>query len=247
MKKYLTRITIISLISIFVLNIYFIRSILVMIPYNIINLKDSFLDEENLKIEIPKEENLDWYPIMNTFNAKYFSNFIKKDVDLIVYYTFGSFKNKYSNIFRKSSPTYSSFYGAYITRNNSNGEFIFTNSGNLILNDIKNILIYDYIHLVLEPLGYDEDVDIDFKIIQQNESDGRVTLIAEIYMNGLAHSYKKFNNNYLQYGTPDKYINEEFNPIKTYGKFIIEKDKNDINIIYYIINKNISVVKGWNY
>ncbi len=203
------------------------------------------MDEENIKIEIPQEENLDWYPIMNTFNAKYFSNFIKKDVDLVVYYTFGDFNNKHSDIFRKSSPTYSSFYGAYVTKNNTQENFIFNDSDDLILEDVVDILIYDYKHLVLNQMGFNEEADIDFKIIQQNESDARITLTSEIYMNGLAHSYKKFNNNYLQYGTPDKYVDKEFNSIKTYGKFIIEKDKKDINIIYYIINQDLDIVKGW--
>jgi len=247
MKKYILRITIILLISLIILNVYFIRSILVMIPYNIINLRNSFVYEENVEIDIPKEEKLDWYPIMNTFNAKYFSNFIKKDVDLVVYYTFGSFKNKYSNIFRESSPTYSSFYGAYITKNNSKKDFILSNSGKLILKDIKDILIYDYIYLVLKPLGYNEVINIDFEIIDKKENSHRIILTTEIRMNGLAHSYKKFNSNYLQYGTPDKYLDEEFSQIKTYGKFIIEKEKKDINIVYYIINKDLSIVKGWNF
>ncbi len=247
MKKYFIKITIMLLISLVVLNIYFIRSILVMIPYNMINLRNSFIHEENIEVDIPKEEKLEWYPVMNTFNAKHFSKFINKDVDLVVYYTFGSFKNKYSNIFRESSPTYSSFYGAYITRNNSKEDFILSNSGELILKDIKDILIYDYIYLVLKPLGYNEVINVDFEIIDKKENSQRIILIAEIRMKGLAHSYKNFKSNYLQYGTPDKYIDEEYNPIKTYGKFIIEKGKKDINIIYYIINKDLSIVKGWNF
>ncbi|MFW5890747.1 MAG: hypothetical protein ACOCUI_00855 [bacterium] len=245
MKKYFISITLMILISLFVLNSYLIRSIVVMGPYNMINLKSSFINEENIEIDIPKEEKLDWYPILNIFNAKYFRNYIMKDVDLVVYYTFGSFKNKYSDIFRKSSPTYSSFYGAYVTRNNSEKDFIFEDSGNLILKDIKDILLYDYIYLVLKPLGYNKDVDIDFEIIEQKESKGRITVLTEIKMNGLAHSYKGFNRNYLQYGTPEKYVDGEFNKIQTYGKFIIEKKKDDINIIYYIINKDLSIVKGW--
>jgi len=212
-----------------------------------INFKNSFVNKENIKIEIPKEVNLEWYPLMNKFNAKYFSRFIGKDVDLVVYYTFGSFENKYSNIFKKSSPTYSSFYGAYVTKNNSEKEFIFLNTKELILNDIRDILKYDYEYLVLRPLGYKGELNLDFKIIEKKEKDDKISLLTEIKMKGLKHSFKKFNSNYLQYGTPEKYVDEEFEDLNTYGKFIIEKKNDDIIIIYYIINKNLSIVKGWNF
>ena len=245
MKKYILRITIIVLVSLFVLNIYLIRSILVMIPYNMINFRSSFVKEENIEIEIPKEVNLEWYPLMNTFNAKYFSSFIDKDVDLIVYYTFGAFKGRYSDIFRESSPTYSSFYGAYVVKNNTPEDFLLNSSEDLIIEDIKKILIYDYKYLVLKPLGYKGKVNVDFEILEIKENDTEVSFITKITMNGLKHSYKKFNSNYLQYGTPDNIVKEEFKTIKTYGKFVVQKSEGDIKLIYYMINQNLPIIKGW--
>jgi len=213
--------------------------------YNLTNYNSTFIKEENIKIEIPKEVNLEWYPLMNTFNAKYFSNFIDKDVDLVVYYTFGAFKGKYSDIFRRSSPTYSSFYGAYVVKNNTQEDFLYNFSKDLIIEDIKKILIYDYKYLVLKPLGYKGEVNVDFEIMEIKENDEEISFVTEITMNGLNHSYKKFNINYLQYGTPEHEVEEEFQTIKTYGKFVVQKSESNVNLIYYMINQNLPIIKGW--
>jgi hypothetical protein len=232
-------------ISVLILNFYFIRSLIVMVPYNFYNFQKSFIDDENLKVDIPKEENLNWYPLMNKFNAENFKRYINKDVDLFIYYTYGNFENKYSDIFRESSPTYSSFYGCYIVKNNSFDDYIYDKYGELIIKDIKDLMIYDYEYLVLRPLGYGGEVDVDFEIINKNIIDKKHNLMVEIEMNGLGHSYRDFKINYIQYGTPDNLTTKNFKRVHTYGKFIIEKFKDDIYLVYYIINRNYEIVNEW--
>jgi len=241
MNKYIKNASVISIIAVIILNFYFLRSLLVMYPYNKLNYFKSFIKEEKINVEIPKEKSLDWYPLMNFYRAENFSEFINEDVDLGIYYTFGKFEGKHSDIFRKDSETYSSFYGAYVLKNNENNKYLIDDTKSLIVKDIIDILVYDYKYLVIRPLGYKKELNVEYNILIETKEE----IFAELEINGLSHNFSGFNTNYIQYGTNGKYESNEFKKIKTYGKFIVEKPKKDIYIIYYIINNNKEVVERW--
>ncbi len=240
-SKFIKNALLISLLAVVILNFYYLSSLAVMIPYNKINYLKSFVSKEKIEINIPEEKSLDWYPLMNFYSAEDFSKYINSDVDLGIYYKFGEFRGKHSDIFRPDSKTYSSFYGAYILNNKVDEEYLVDGDGNLIIQDIIEILIYDYEYLVLKPMGYRGELKVDFSILDIDAGN----LSAEIEIRGLSHNYKKFNTNYIQYGRPNRQVSKNFEKIKTYGKFKIEKPTDNLYIVYYIINQDKKIVESW--
>ena len=239
------RVLFIILILIVILTNSLSRSVLLMSISNYINIKDSFLENANIKIQIPDENQLNWYPLMNVFYPRNFSNYVKRDVDLLIFYTFGNFDRSYSNIFNKSSQTFSSYYGAYVLQVNDNQPFLISQNNQFIKEDLVNIVKFDYKKLVLDHLGYNDEIIFDYNILSIEHEETKIKLKAEIFMNSLEHNYKNFNYNYLQYGFPPKnHTESEFNPINTYGKFIIENstEYNNIFYIYYIVNQDQELV-----
>lgn len=223
------------------------RSLIVMTASNYLQHKNSFLINYEISYEIPEEPFLDWYPLMNIFTPMSFSNYIKRDVDLVIFYTFGNYSGRYSNIFRRDAKTYSSFYGMYALKVNDGKDFILDKSGNIIVEDLVSIVEYDFKYLVLNPLGYLGDVTLYYDVLSSKSINNLQVLNTSIIMNGLTHNYREFNLNYLQYGAPPRRgIIDEFEIIETYGKFIIEKTSFDnIYLIYYIINSQSEVVENW--
>jgi len=221
------------------------RSVLLMSISNYINIQDSFLENANIKSQIPDENQLNWYPLMNAFYPKNFSTYLKRDVDLLIFYTFGNFDKSYSDIFNKTSKTFSSYYGAYVLQVNDEQPFLVDNNYNLIKDDLISIVKYDYKELVLDHLGYNDEIVFDYNVLNIEIEETKIKLKAEIFMNCLDHNYKKFNLNYLQYGFPPKsHTESEFYPITTYGKFIIVKslEQNSRFYVYYIVNQDKELV-----
>lgn len=234
------------LITALILNSYYIVSLAVMSINNRDNIKRSGLGIELTDLDIIKPSG-DWYPLINAYVDTTFSNHVKKDVDLLIYYSFGDYKRGSSTIFDPDSKYFSSFFGCYVIGQNDTGYYGFEADGSLDLKAILQVPKYDYDFLVAEPLGLEQkDIITDYTVKSIEMVDGKHYVEFNIETNSLYHQYKSFNLNYLQYGLPFiKNGEQDFFPIEMYGKLKIMKYNENITLIYYIFSKNQDIVKTW--
>lgn len=233
------------LITALILNSYYIISLIVMTINNQDNImKSGLVQLSDLSLTRPQG---DWYPLINAYVDNTFSNYIKKDVDLLIYYSYGDFKKGSSTILDPNSHYFNSFFGCYVIRQNETGFYGFNDDGDLDLEEILKVPEYDYDFLVAGSLGLENDnIITDYTINLISSVDGNHYVDLTITTNSLYHQYEQFNLNYLQYGLP--YIRNEqqdFFPIQMSGKFKITKYNESITLIYYIFSPNRDIVKNW--
>lgn len=245
MKYKIKSVIFLSIISLVILNIYYVSSLIIMSIYNQVNIYESKFDLNDINIDFHKQ-NAKWYPLMNVFNSNYFSDYVKKDIDLTILYTFGDFQSGTSVLFDPNNELFSSYYGCYITRNNENDKeyFGFDNNGKIILNELIKLPEYDFRYLVAGAMGLkDDEFILNYNLENINYSDDSVFIDFECVTNSLFHNYKKFDQNYLQYGIPFiKNENIDFYPVKLFSKFRIEKYNSNITLIYYIFSPSENLI-----
>lgn len=217
------------------------------------NQHHSILEEQDIKIEIPtgqKTAKKDWFPIMNIYHDENgFGRRINRDVGLTVLYNYGDFNSLVgtSLYYDSSSPYYGGYYGAYVIREKSdiNTFYGFDEKGDLILEEIENIPLYDQIHLALACIGCEFSERI-FKVEANGIKEGIpyigyedwICVDSSIYTNGPAHKREKFNLGYLQYGNPlaNKEANQDFKAEDFYGRMYIKAfEESNVTICLYIM------------
>lgn len=246
MKSQIKHMIVLSFISILVLNIYYLTSIAVMVYYNNYNVKNSNINYDIDKVQIAKPYG-DWYPLMNKFSAKGFSNYVNEDVDLFIMYSFGDFNKGTSSIFDSNNKQFNSFYGCYIIESNEEGYFGYDKSGKIQLNKLALVPEYDFKYLVAGNMGLGkEDFFLEYEVEELEESSEGDCVSIKIRTNSIYHYYDGFNANYIQYGFPYlKYERKDFYLIDIYCKMKIEKLENNITVVYYIFSPIKNLVDSW--
>lgn len=246
MKSRIKWAIILTLVSILVLNSYYIGSIVVMKYYNDYNVKKSHIDYDMESIEIKKPDGK-WYPLVNKFNSSGFADYVNEDIELMIMYSYGDFKMGTSTLFDSNSTQFNSFYGCYIIESNEDGYFGYDDSGEIQIDKIAMIPEYDFKYLVAGAMGLEEkDFLMEYSIDKYYKTNKGDCLEIEIRTNSIYHSYKSFNLNYIQYGIPfAENGREDFYPIDIYSKMMIEKVENNTIIVYYIFTPIWEMMDNW--
>lgn len=247
MLKRVYYIAILIFITILILNSYYLVSLIAMSINNRVNIMRSGLKIELSDLNIAKPSG-NWYPIINVFVDKSFSDYIQKDVELLIYYSFGDYEKGSSTIFDPNSKYFSSFFGCYAIGQNEPGFYGFESDGSLDLNAILKVPKYDYDFLVAKPLGLKtKDVITDYTIKSIDMVDGIYYIQFTFKTNSLYHKYKSFNLNYLQYGLP--YIRsgqDDFFQIDMLGKLKVTIYNENITLIYFLFSSDSDIILNWN-
>ena len=245
MKGRITGVIIMIVSAVIIINYPFIKSITVMSVYNRYQINKSIMKKYDIDIDINKPEGK-WYPLMNCFAAEGFSDFSGKDTELTILYCFPGFEYGSSKIFRKDSKLYTSYYGCYIIDNESG--YGFNDDNELNADEIIKIPYYDFKYLVTSPLGKKiDEITTEIINISHSKQEEFHELSLQIRTNGLSHSYKEYNSNYIQYGYPlNSSDSEQFEKILLYSKmYVVRKDNYDL--IYYFFSPTEKLVKDWKY
>ncbi len=254
---------IIATVTVFILSPFFypIRSYVVMSVYSYSHYKDSFLDQENIKVNMPgglSTWQKDYYPFVMTFDAsEAYARRTQRDVELMIYYNFGAFRwlKGNSSMFDPNSPYYNSFYGAYVVREDEGlTSFMYHEDGRLNVENIMDITDYDVKHLVLASFG-DKSPTLEYVINQDKDEsttriiDGREFRVidATLIMDGMWHHYEQNYMSYIQYGKPlekDGKGMDSFEPLTGYGRiYLYEDKKTGIGYILYAIATSEAVIE----
>ncbi len=200
---------------------YPLRSMIVMSVYSGQQSGESVMKRNGFSIDMPSGEG--WYPFVMTYNAPGFSAWSDIDADMSIMYTFGAFDvwSRTSSIYDKDSDRYSSFYGAYVVKENG-GAFGFGDKG-LDIGEVTAAVEYDYTQLVLAAFGCAEPVfRIEDYNIEENAyiagSGGWTLIDARITASGCAHNFISDKTPYLQYGPPAEKAEEDFATVNLYGR-----------------------------
>lgn len=246
MLKRIVHLIILIIVTVLILNSYYLISLVVMSLNNKDNIMKSELGVQLSDLSIVRPHG-EWYPLINAYVDNTFSNYIKKNVDLLIYYSYGDFIKGSSTVFDPNSKYFNSFFGCYVIRQNEIGFYGFKDDGDLDLEEILQVPKYDYDFLVVGSLGLkNESIITDYSASMVSSVDGNHYVELMITTNSMYHQYEQFNLNYLQYGLP--YIRkaeQDFFPIQMSGKFKITKYNENITLIYYIFSPNRDIVKNW--
>ncbi|QEK11041.1 hypothetical protein FQB35_00885 [Crassaminicella thermophila] len=197
------------------------------------------LHKKGINFYIPgglKTRKKDWYPLMLHYDAsKYFSQYIKKDVSLYILYSFGAFDffKGSSNFYNHASPYYASFYGGYaVFCNDSDRPYGFDKKGNINIEEIKKVPMFDQTHLVLPSVGCPKDkvfFETTVQKIAYNQTyigmNGWTKIDAIIKSNAPIHKKSSIKNTgYIQYGKPHKnfYKGYEYPLISLKGRIYVK-------------------------
>lgn len=245
-------------------NLYYpLRSYAIMFPYSFIHKYNSFINKIDFNIHIPgglSTKERDWYPFMIYFNNdKGFSKHINKNLSITILYNFGAFNHKsgMSSYYDANSPYYSSFYGAYIIRDNDNpiNMFGYNKNNTLNIDEISKLVTYDQKNLVLTSLGLDSTKSsFNFDITNINKNidylghTNWTKVDAKIKTNGPIHRFKSHKRGYIQYGRPphlDPDISN-FPVIDLYGRVYIKYfDEYNITVILYGMMSSMEILNQW--
>ena len=248
MKSQIKWMTILVVVSIFVLNSYYIGSIIVMKYYNDYNVRNSNIDYDIDSIEIKKPYGK-WYPLMNKYSSKGFSKYVNEDIDLLIMYSYGDFTMGTSSLFDVNSPQFNSFYGCYIIESNEGAYFGYDESGRIQIDKMAMVPEYDFKYLVGGAMGLEKkDFFLEYSIDEYGENKEGNSIEFKIKTNSIYHCYNGFNINYIQYGIPYiEYDGDDFYPMDIYCKIKIEKVENNTIIVYYIFTPTREIIDSWIY
>ncbi|MDP3386571.1 MAG: hypothetical protein Q8S24_05010 [Eubacteriales bacterium] len=246
MLKRTGHLSILIFVTVLILNSYYLVSLVAMSLNNKINVMQSGLGVQLSDLNLVKPPG-DWYPLINAYMDTTFSDYIKEDVDLLIYYSYGDYKRGSSTIFDPYSQYFNSFFGCYVIRQNESGFYGFKDDGSLDLEAILQIPKYDYDYLVVGSLGLKRNDRItDYTTDSISLADESYYVEFTIETNSLYHQYRQFNLNYLPYGYPHiSNGQQDFYPIEMSGKFKITKYNKNITLIYYMFSPNQDMVKSW--
>ena len=184
--------------------------------------KQSVMKQSGFEIDISSGRG--WYPFVMTYNANGFDTYSGLDADMSIMYNFGTFDvlTRTSALYDTGSEKYSSFYGAYVVKENG-GVFAFDENENLDIGELSLAVKYDYTKLVIEDFGCNEPVfSLDGYEKEDGVSfagmDGWVRVDASLTVNGAAHNYDGYKTPYLQYGRPVMKYENDFETIQMYGR-----------------------------
>ncbi|MFA6808893.1 MAG: hypothetical protein WCR27_07860 [Eubacteriales bacterium] len=209
---------------------YQVRSYVVMYFYSLYEENHSLLSEKNISIEIPggvSTEEKDWYPFVMAFDdSQGFSRYVGKNLSLTILYNFGAFKwnEKMSSIFNPDSPYYTSFYGAYLVRQDESlGEYGFESGGKIDVGEVFAVPEYDFKYLVLQSIGCVNPVlKIEDYEVRENVKylgyEGWTRIDADLETSGTAHKYSQDCLAYIQYGKPEYFSEQDFSTVKMKGR-----------------------------
>lgn len=256
MKKRLSIYCIILIILYFSIGLYFVdtlKSYIIMYFYD--KTQNNLLYKKEIDFYIPSGLTTlkkDWYPIMLHYDASQcFSNYIGKNISLNILYSFGAFDflKGSSSFYNPSSAYYSAFYGGYAVFCNDDTHYGFDRKGNINIEEIQKVPMFDQTHLVLPCIGCPKDKicfqyvvkEID-KNIKYIGIDKWTKIDALIQTNAPIHkNINKKNIGYIQYGKPHKdfYKGNDY-PIVTlkgriYAKYI---DKWKGTFFLYVIARD---------
>lgn len=217
---------------------------------------DSLANEQDFSIDIPggnHAKELDWYPFMSTYNAhENYSFYTGEDLELTVLYNFGSFisgKGR-SRIYDGNSEYYSSYYGAYLVKDLDleNGLYLYNDDGSINLEELNDLIYYDYVVLVLKGLGAgvtDIVFDVEIDKIGQVELHGEewIRLDADFIASGVAHRKTDFRLMYLQLGNPKEHTGIDFEAIELHGRlFIRYYEDGNTTVCMYVISPSLDLI-----
>ena len=223
MKKKLTILVSLAVISFFLFWFFYpLRSFVVMGVYSASHEKESVMQRSGFEINMPSARG--WYPFVMTYNADGFSRYSGLDAQMSIMYNFGTFDlaDRTSLLYDKDSDKYSSFYGAYVVKENG-GVYAFDEAGGLDIDELSLAVKYDYTKLVIEDFGCEDPVFSLEGYETQNDisfagTDGWVKVDASLLVNGAAHNYDGYKTPYLQYGRPMQEYDEDFEIMKAFGR-----------------------------
>lgn len=237
---------IIVIISIVVAFYYPLRSYIVMKLFSAYNQNKSVMRENDIIVQIPGgniTKDKDWYPFVNTFNSSEgFSRFISRDVDLTVLYNFGAFEGRSSTLYAEDSKYFSSFYGAYVLKNNEDTDEKYGfREDKLDINQIVDVTLYDYTYLVLYGFGCINSIFdvVSYETIENVSYIGYndwIRIDAVIYTNSPTHDYDGSKLSYIQYGKPIKTDKEDFFWMYLQGRMYVRYfDEFKSTIVMYVM------------
>ncbi len=256
LKKKLIILILISLFTITQTKAYYtLRSYIIMPLYSHYHMKNSLINKNNIKIHVPNgtsTKQKDWYPFVLCFNDNEgFSKYSNKNLSLTILYNFGHFNvlSGSSSYYTPQSQYFSSFYGAYLVKNNQEPESSFGfNNRKININELSSIPQYDQTKLVLPSIGCPQSkIAFNYYIrkIKYNVNyinlKNWVKIDCDIITNSPIHKPNNSNSGYIQYGIPQvNYYNNKDYPIinlkgRLYAKYI---DKYKITLIFYILAPN---------
>lgn len=195
--------------------------------------------QHGFSVDIPSGAG--WYPFMLTYNAEGFSAWSGIDADMSILYNFGAFDadTRTSSFYDVNSDKYCAFYGAYVLHQND-GVFGFSEDGNADMDAVEAAVQYDYTQLVIAGFGCRDIVFHVDEFKTQAESDagsgGWTRIDAELTANGVAHTYQKEYQAYLQYGPPVKTAEQDFSPVSLKGRLYLKYlEAYDCTVMLYVI------------
>ena len=217
---------------------------------------------EGIELNIPgggESEAHDWFPFVMTFHpGETFGSYIGQNTSLSILYNFGDFDPQAgcSSLYDPQSPYYSSFYGAYLVKNENGSPygFVHTSDGKIAgieQKDVAAVARFDYQKLVLREFGltrknavFDFTVDSILENVDYAGSGGWYRIDARLTVNGCGHKKTEFVRSYMQYGIPAYDVEEDLAPVgmygRMYGKFIEEKG---VSVFFYIIAADMTVLE----
>lgn len=219
---------------------YPLRSYVVMSVYSASHAKDSVMQQNDFKIDMPSGKG--WYPFVMTFNAEGFRTYSSLDADMSIMYNFGAFDlgKRTSTIYDNASDKYSSFYGAYVVQEKKH-IFGFKQDGSVDVDAIVLAVKYDYTKLVIRDFGCKEQTfSIDDATTDSGlsfiDSDGWTRIDAVLTVNGAAHNYNGYKTPYIQYGRPMEKVEEDFEVTNLFGRVYAKYfDDYDCTVMMYVI------------
>lgn len=189
-----------------------------------------------IDVLIPTDK-LGWFPKMIWYDAsEAYNQSHHTDISLTILYSFGDFNQGVSSIFDKSSPYYSSFYGAYIIQNRGTG---YPEN----LEQLAEIPIFDFEKLILRDLGdpnYKGAFQYKVGTIEENvtylSQTGWKKIDLDIETHGLWHNKKETLNHYIQFGIPKQASNgTDFEKVSLKGRLYFKVIDSNNAIALYII------------
>lgn len=219
---------------------YPLRSYIVMGIYSGQHSANSVPKSHGFSVDIPSGAG--WYPFVLTYNADRFSSWSGVDADMSILYNFGAFDalTRTSSFYDVNSDKYSAFYGAYVLYQDS-GIFGFSDDGNVDMDEVESAVKYDYTQLVIAGFGCDNIVfNADgfqtTEDVSYAHSEGWTRIEADITANGVAHTYQREYQAYLQYGPPVKAADQEFEPVSLKGRLYLKYFRDyDCTVMLYVI------------
>lgn len=245
-----------------ILLIPYSRSLIITRGYKAINKGDSVLLKDSISFIVPSGKSTprkDWFPQMIWYHdAGGFSKYMQKNLDMTVLYSFGDFNSPIgtSTYYDDASPYYGAFYGGYAIKNmdEPSEAFGFDSEGFIISEDVEKLPLYDQKYLVLPALGCPQGNRVF--ITEENKItedvfyagyDGWTLVESQIYTNGPAHKFKRFNPGYFQYGMPLKPSEgkKDFQPERFYGRMYIRYfDTYEMTFCLYVMCRDMDALEA---